>query len=183
MLTTVRHALVWSAAALTSLSAVAAPTLVFSTATSDYYLSERAGTWTEVEAAAVAFGGHLVAINDAAEQAALTANFGSAQRLWIGLSDAANEGVFSWSNGDALTYTNWAPGEPNNWSGIEDYGSMNWLNGSNAWNDLPNGGYGAGALTPIFGVIEVSRVPEPGALSLAGLALAAAVVARRRRPA
>lgn len=96
---------------------------------------------------------------------------------------SATEGLFTWSNGDALTYTHWAAGEPNNWSNIEDYGSMNWLNGSNAWNDLPDGGYGAGALTPIFGVIEVSRVPEPGALGLVGVALAAAAAVRRRRSA
>jgi len=54
MHTTFRHALALGALALTSLSAQAAPTLVYSSATSDYYLSERAGTWTEVEAAAAA---------------------------------------------------------------------------------------------------------------------------------
>jgi hypothetical protein len=178
---TIRQALALAAFTTASLAAQAGPTYMFSSATSDYYLSERADTWTGTEAAAIAFGGHLVAINDATEQAQLTAYFGSSQRLWIGLSDAANEGVFTWSNGDALNYTNWAAGEPNNWNNIEDYASMNWLGGSNAWNDLPNGGYGAGALTPIHGIIEVSRVPEPGALSLAALGLGIAALARRRR--
>ena len=34
--------------------------------------------------------------------------------VWLGASDAATEGVFRWTNGKALTYHRFSPGEPNN---------------------------------------------------------------------
>ena len=51
---------------------------------------------------------HLVAINDAEEQAWLSAVFGH-EFYWIGLSDAEKEGQWQWDNGDPLTYENWLP--------------------------------------------------------------------------
>ena len=52
--------------------------------------------------------------------------------VFIGLTDQSSEGTFKWSNGTPATYTNWAPNEPNDWNGFEDYGS--WAGGK--WNDL-----------------------------------------------
>jgi hypothetical protein len=51
---------------------------------------------------------HLVTINDAAEQAWLTAVFGH-EFYWIGLSDAEKEGQWQWDNGEPVTYENWLP--------------------------------------------------------------------------
>ena len=51
---------------------------------------------------------HLVTINDAAEQAWLTAVFGH-EFYWIGLSDAGKEGQWQWDNGESVTYENWLP--------------------------------------------------------------------------
>ena len=51
---------------------------------------------------------HLVAINDVAEQAWLTAVFGH-EFYWIGLSDAEKEGQWQWDNGEPVTYENWLP--------------------------------------------------------------------------
>ena len=55
-----------------------------------YYLLT-ADTWTNSEAEAVALGGHLVTINDAAENQWVVdtfANYGGVERpLWIGLTD------------------------------------------------------------------------------------------------
>ena len=51
---------------------------------------------------------HLVTINDAAEQAWLTAVFGQ-EFYWIGLSDAEKEGEWQWDNGEPVTYENWLP--------------------------------------------------------------------------
>ena len=61
---------------------------------------------------------HLVAINDAAEQAWLEAVFGH-KFYWIGLSRVPTTGVLSkrtkkwwqWDNGDPITYANWLPSE------------------------------------------------------------------------
>lgn len=50
----------------------------------------------------------LVTINDAEEQAWLSAVFGH-EFYWIGLSDAETEGQWQWDNGDPLTYENWLP--------------------------------------------------------------------------
>ena len=51
---------------------------------------------------------HLVTINDAAEQAWLTAVFGH-EFYWIGLSNAEKEGQWQWDNGEPVTYENWLP--------------------------------------------------------------------------
>jgi len=103
-------------------------------------------TWTDAEAFAVSLGGHLVTINNVAENtwvANTFSQYGSINRaLWIGINDAAIEGTFVWSSGEAVTYTNWAPGEPNNAGGNEDYGYI--IQPGNPtplwpmWNDFPN---------------------------------------------
>ena len=61
---------------------------------------------------------HLVAINDAAEQAWLEAVFGH-KFYWIGLSRVPTTGALSkrakkwwqWDNGDSITYANWLPND------------------------------------------------------------------------
>ena len=64
-------------------------------------------SWDDAQAKAVAEGAHLVAINDAAEQAWLVRVFGTAP-YWIGLTDVAKEGEWGWTNGEPATYTHWA---------------------------------------------------------------------------
>jgi len=48
----------------------------------------------------------------------------TASNLWIGFTDQASEGTWEWISGEAVTYTNWASGEPNDANG-EDYAVMN----------------------------------------------------------
>ncbi|MEB3293161.1 MAG: DUF4347 domain-containing protein, partial [Synechococcales bacterium] len=108
------------------------------------------GTWLEAQAAAQAFGGNLVTINDAAEETWLQQTFGTSS-LWIGLNDRQVEGQFEWVNGEAVTYTNWAPGEPNNVGLGEDVAAMN-FNNSIRWND-----WGAG--DRFRGIVEIGAVP------------------------
>ena len=44
---------------------------------------------------------------------------------WLGLSDAANETGFEWTDGTPYDYWRWAPGEPNGQSGdVADYAYM-----------------------------------------------------------
>lgn len=136
----------------------------------------RTGTemsWTAAEAQAASFGGHLVTINNAAEQTYLANTFlvgPLANRpLWIGINDAALEGTFVWSSGQTNAYTNWQGGEPNNYSN-EDYGTMNWHHSVNnadpigTWNDTPVDGFFGGGTSagPYFGIIEIEPcVPPP----------------------
>ncbi|NJM58208.1 MAG: hypothetical protein HC857_13265 [Synechococcales cyanobacterium RU_4_20] len=91
------------------------------------YLLTTAKTWEEAQAEAVSLGGNLVTVNDAAEEAWLRQTFGTTESLWIGLTDRVQEGTFRWADGEAVTYTNWAPGQPDNYQpvGGEDYASIN----------------------------------------------------------
>ena len=124
-------------------------------------------TWTEAEAKAVELGGHLVTVNDAAENNWVFDTFsffgGSNRHLWIGLNDAAQEGTFVWSSGEPIGYTDWYPGEPNNYNN-DDYAHIwapNQPNADRRWND-------ASVISvdeigrPFCGVVEVgSNAPPP----------------------
>ncbi|MFM6913198.1 MAG: lectin-like protein, partial [Dolichospermum sp.] len=100
-----------------------------------FYLLSNAGTWTQAQAQAVTLGGNLVTVNDAAENQFLVNTFGGTEGLWIGLTDEVTEGTFKWANGEAVTYTNWAPGEPNDGRGRDqDYAWINFQN-PGKWDD------------------------------------------------
>ncbi|XP_076467662.1 uncharacterized protein LOC143298664 [Babylonia areolata] len=68
------------------------------------------------------FGANLVTIDDAFSQAfvrlfvahSLGLHFESdiVQTVWIGLNDMQHKGVYGWTLGWPVTFTNWAPGEP-----------------------------------------------------------------------
>ena len=76
------------------------------------YKSIRCEGWNDANNQAVAEDAYLVAINDEAEQKWLSEIFGS-RAYWIGLTDLAKEGEWSWTNGEPVTYTNWRqPYEP-----------------------------------------------------------------------
>ena len=56
-------------------------------------------SWNDAQAKAGAEGAYLVSINDAEEQAWLVRVFGTAP-YWIGLTDVATEGEWSWMSGE-----------------------------------------------------------------------------------
>ena len=101
-----------------------------------YYLLS-ANTWTASEAEAVGLGGHLVTINDVAENQWVVNTFfpltgGPNDWLWIGLNDAVNEGRFFWA-GEEGAITMWASGEPFT-TDVEDYAAIGRLSGR--WKDF-----------------------------------------------
>jgi Ca2+-binding RTX toxin-like protein len=109
---------------------------VFSFAGKLYTLTSQASSWARAREEALALGGDLVSINDAAEGQFLVNAFSPlSQQAWIGLSDAVIERNFVWANGDGVTYVNWAPGEPNNLFD-EDFVEI-LLTSGGLWNDLP----------------------------------------------
>ncbi|MFK8184701.1 MAG: lectin-like protein [Phormidesmis sp.] len=115
---------------------------------SQYQLTSEALTWEAAQAQAQQLGGHLVTINNAAEDKWLSQTFGEDQSLWMGLTDRALEGHFKWASGESVTYTNWAPTEPNDYEGNQDYGRIN-VGQQRQWDD----GY---AHTKLQGIIEVN---------------------------
>lgn len=101
--------------------------------------------WDESQSFCSSQGGNLVTINDQEENDWLLATFlpylPEYNNFWTGFNDETVEGEWEWVSGEPVTYTNWAPGEPNN-AGNEDYC---WLIGVNYpeykdWNDVSNEG-------------------------------------------
>ncbi|NOS69667.1 MAG: tandem-95 repeat protein [Verrucomicrobia bacterium] len=92
-----------------------------------FYALLSPATWTWTERAAAALGGHLVSLGNQAEQDWVFNTFaayaGTNRFLWIGLNDTASEGAFRWAS-EPVGFTYWAPGEPNNALGGEDFVTM-----------------------------------------------------------
>ena len=71
--------------------------------------------WPEAEAHCQEYGGHLARIssklhNNVASTLCAQTDTG----CWIGLTDAASEGSFAWSDGEPVDYENWRHGQPDN---------------------------------------------------------------------
>ena len=91
-------------------------------------------TWEKAEEHCQGEGGHLVSIHSAEENdhvAGLVAG-----ELWVGGSDVAAEGDWTWTDGSSFSYNNWAFGQPANYGTGEDCLMINW-NGAGMWNDQP----------------------------------------------
>ena len=103
--------------------------------------------------------GYLVTITSASENDFVKSKV-NATNIWIGASDAAQEGVWKWVSGPEAgtqfwqgasatatppgsvtppyNYASWSNGEPNNTSGVENYAVTNWRGTLGLWNDLRN---------------------------------------------
>lgn len=149
-----------------------------------YYVLDLS-SWADAEAGAVALGGHLVTIRSQVENDWLMTTFGAyapaPEGFWIGLNDAASEGVFAWTSGEELTFTNWNVGEPNGGvleNFVHVYGPAS--SGSSRWNDLyENNPWGL--FPSIAEVTSPAAVPEPASLVLLGTGGLALVARLRRR--
>ncbi|MBW4464061.1 MAG: DUF4347 domain-containing protein [Pegethrix bostrychoides GSE-TBD4-15B] len=115
-------------------------------------------TWEQAQAEAQRQGGHLVTLNSAAEETWLKQTFSGTEGLWIGINDRRIEGQFEWGSGEAVTYSNWAAGEPNNYKGNEDFGMMN-FGSSHRWND-------ESPTRKLRGIIEINGAPQLGSIAL-----------------
>ncbi len=134
------------------------------------------GTWDASEAFAQSMNGHLVTINDAAENAWLTTNFllpNPTMNPWMGLNDGDNNGSWLWSSGETVSYLNWAPGEPN--FSFERHGNIYeataGVNLVGKWNNAPGD-------TALYGIVEV---PEPTSFALVSLGLLGLVFQKRNQ--
>jgi hypothetical protein len=91
-----------------------------------HYAATRAGvSWDEARLLARNLGGHLVSFNDESEATWVYSQFGDTS-FWMGLTDEAEEGLWTWTSGEDVTFVRWCGGEPSGASpdlGEED-GSM-----------------------------------------------------------
>jgi Lectin C-type domain/IPTL-CTERM motif len=101
-----------------------------------YSRTTSTGNWSQAESQAVAAGGHLVTINDVAENDWLRTFFPNPTTFWIGLMQLPGSqeplGGWVWVDGDPSAYRNWGHAEPNDFQG-EDCG--NFFPSSGNWND------------------------------------------------
>ncbi|MBN2129336.1 MAG: C-type lectin domain-containing protein [Sedimentisphaerales bacterium] len=97
-------------------------------------------------------GGELVTIRSSEEMEWLKTTFGS-RPFWIGLSDASQEGRWTWPSGERATYTNWMTGEPNGGS-QENYAATNWWD-QEGWIDVSGDFF-------FQGIIEKQDPTTPG---------------------
>uniref|UniRef100_A0A7M4ESV8 Pulmonary surfactant-associated protein D-like n=1 Tax=Crocodylus porosus TaxID=8502 RepID=A0A7M4ESV8_CROPO len=66
-------------------------------------------------------GGQLASPRNSAENTAIQQIVALHDKaVFLGINDIRTEGQFQYLNGQAITYSNWLPGEPNNDRGIED---------------------------------------------------------------
>jgi len=121
------------------------------------YATTPSMNWKQAEALAVKWGGHLVTIRNQAEQDWLWKTFGP-NAYWIGFTDQRQEGKWEWISGEKVTYTNWAPGEPNNFGGNEDWGHVfgppwgkQWKGIYSYWNDSSITSWRA---SQMYGIVE-----------------------------
>ncbi len=152
-----------------------------------YYVTHDLLTWAAGEAWATGLGGHLVTINDAAENAWILGNFALENDwYWTGGSDAAVEETFAWVSGDPWAYSNWTPGEPDDDAGIGGGGDFvvifrktgQWLD---TRGEIPLAGAIAEVPTPT-GVDRRAVDESAGALELSAVALQAEVRVRLGLP-
>ena len=142
-----------AAAAAVSMSALAGDAVQWRVADGGnghwYKIVNLAGTgkvdWSVSRERAMSAGGDLACFTSEAETSAfLSLTTGQIRgNPWIGLSQDHSAPDFSepaggwrWASGEPLTWTNWAPGEPNNAGGREDWVNM-WIDfgPQGKWND------------------------------------------------
>ncbi|MDY6914112.1 MAG: lectin-like protein [Planctomycetota bacterium] len=153
-----------------------------------YYLLEDAD-WSAAEAEAVTLGGHLVTVNDAAENTWLWDTFKEdigtvgTNYAWIGLTGVIADGTVGWVSGEPYNYDNfysWAAGHNSaekNRARINVSYQGGYLEGKWTWgrdNRQDDGGH----VDSHYGIVEV---PEPMTVTLLLVGLVPLAVKKRRR--
>ncbi|XP_062849618.1 galactose-specific lectin nattectin-like [Trichomycterus rosablanca] len=105
-----------------------------------FRIFEQPATWAAAEQNCVNTGGHLASVHSNEEhsfiQGLVLSTTKSNTQTLLGASDAAQEGVWVWTDGSAFDYSQWGSGEPNNFQ-MENCLTMNYFPGTQNWNNVP----------------------------------------------
>lgn len=103
------------------------------------FVSQRV-TWSDAEAACDGLGGHLASVESFEEDAflgrwpaELGLSTGDGSGIWLGATDAQQDGFFRWSDDTPLSFSRWAPGQPDNGAGQDCIEKRN--DGIGLWYD------------------------------------------------
>jgi hypothetical protein len=167
----------------------------------EYELVNAEGTtWLGADTAVTTDGWYLASVTSIDENdfivgnllQGLSSTLAQRSHYWIGGSDAAAEGSFTWVTGEEFGYTNWWPLEHNNFNN-EDFLAYDLRGTGWGWNDVANDlaiygaplarGYIMERVAPVqaLRLAEPVSVPEPTSLLLLGTGLLCAAVVRRKR--
>lgn len=84
-----------------------------------------------------AYGGYLATVGDLVTNSFLRGmSATSAATAFIGLSDLKVTGQYEWSTGTMASWTNWAPGQPDHYMGVEHCAQLSDAAKSTLWNDI-----------------------------------------------
>lgn len=132
--------------------------------TVDYPLKK---SWQAAREDCVSRGADLISIHTGEEEMFLS-SYSKGKTKWIGLTHNPVEGGYQWSDGSAVTHTNWGFGEPNNHEGREECVEMvTTNNGTSFWNDLNCDAHQdwicmiAKGKTPVIPPVPPPPVPAP----------------------
>jgi hypothetical protein len=89
-------------------------------------------SWQSAQDTCLAQAGHLVTIQDEAEN--LYVYQLSHGQTWLGATDKFNEGTWVWVSGEPWQYTNWRSGQPDNNSQSEDH--LAYYEAKPSWGDV-----------------------------------------------
>ena len=123
---------------------------------SHYYCSLKGDSWENAQQTCLSLGGSLAKISNSGENLFL-ANQLPASSAWIGASDAVVEGQFRWTDGSMLSYSNWYPGQPNDYGMQQDYVE---LRNNGEWNDL-NGSLHLEYVMEFPSCIDITQISGP----------------------
>ncbi len=102
-----------------------------------YLFCDELKDWNEAKTICNSYGYTMVSIENNEENSwivSMLQTLFNERTSWIGYTDEAQEGIWSWSNNSTGIFENWHSGEPNN-AGTENCAHI-WENQNADWNDI-----------------------------------------------
>ena len=115
-------------------------------------------TWTEAKTYCESLGGHLATITSQEEQDFIFSLLTNVSRPYYFLGGCKEDNSMKWITGEPFTYTNWAPGEPNNIRGQEFYLMI--YTGNDAENNYTPGMWNDAGDNTIYGADNYGFICE-----------------------